>query len=709
MKNLSLIAIFLVSQLSSISQTLSKNDTGHFQIRDDNQFLGCELTTNDCNLIPNNLLFNNCASTNDHDPFYMQCINGWDAVSGSPQVSVFGPLLNPNTNHAEMWTNGYGRGESIAVGIKRLIPGHKYILTFYKRIYSYSTIKRLSRFDMVIMDCIDFDRIRTTDNAIPAVPRTAQTIYCGLNNTNTSFEKVSQCFTANSNYNVLWIFPNAGSDIGAQQWLEIAQPEINDVTNFSAGPDPINNPACIVTIGPSSPNCGPTGAVYTWYPPNGGTPIIAGPSQQISINTSITANLGQWTLRMSVPSRVSVNNKCSENCVIEDQVLVNACKPCSIDPTGPIDYYLFADAGALGRTLTSSLPSGNQWYYNGTAITGETSQTYKVGSGYSTIGSGSYYVINNGCTSNIVQVQFKQYGYGNFGEDYFDRLGAKVHPIQTTSYYCYNTNNNSIQQFNLGVGTNYSWNFITLPLGGTQNISLSPGSYNPNSNQAQVNIGSPASGVQNYVQGIANLNGSETIIDYTISLSHPTFIPSTQNVCQNAGQNISNWDGSSYSTIPGSSGFDWEQYDFGINGVIFSGPGAGSSSVLIAGRTTPQPMVVKFTGPSFVQKHFYYNYGGCYKEEYNVTIYSGCKSSNIENNVITLFPNPANALTTVSSSIDVMTKIEIFDLMNLYLKTISINKQKSVNINLFDLKPGIYNCRITTDKGVQNQKLVIKR
>lgn len=385
--------------------------------------------------------------------------------------------------------------------------------------------------------------------------------------------------------------------------------------------------------------------------------------------------------------------------------------PCSvsISPKGPINYYVFTDAGVLGRILTSSSSTGNQWYYNGIPISGATGQTYTVGSGYSTIGSGTYYVVNNGCTSNVVQVQFKQYGYGNFGEDYFDRLGAKVHPIQTSNYYCYNTNNNSIQQFNLGAGSNYNWNFFVQPSGGTQNISLTPGSYSPSSNLAQLDIGSATPGTYTSIQGIANLNGAETIIDYTINLSHPSFIPTTTQVCQNAGHNIINWSGSSYSTVPGGSGFDWEYYDFGTNGIIFSGLGAGNSSVLIPGRSTPQNMIVKFTGPSSVQKHFYYNYGGCYKEEYSVTINPGCRISGIESNQIAIFPNPSNSQVTISSSTDAIIKIEILGLMNLYVKTIQGNNERKINLSLFDLKPGIYNCRVTTSKGTQNQKLVIKR
>ncbi len=36
-------------------------------------------------------------------------------------------------------------------------------------------------------------------------------------------------------------------------------------------------------------------------------------------------------------------------------------------------------------------------------------------------------------------------------------------------------------------------------------------------------------------------------------------------------------------------------------------------------------------------------------------------------------------------------------------------KKKSVIVNVFDLKPGVYNCKITTGKGTENQKIVINR
>jgi hypothetical protein len=47
--------------------------------------------------------------------------------------------------------------------------------------------------------------------------------------------------------------------------------------------------------------------------------------------------------------------------------------------------------------------------------------------------------------------------------------------------------------------------------------------------------------------------------------------------------------------------------------------------------------------------------------------------------------------------------------MNPVLKRIKVNNAKSITVNVVDLKPGIYNCKITTSNGVENQKLIIQR
>jgi Secretion system C-terminal sorting domain len=77
-------------------------------------------------------------------------------------------------------------------------------------------------------------------------------------------------------------------------------------------------------------------------------------------------------------------------------------------------------------------------------------------------------------------------------------------------------------------------------------------------------------------------------------------------------------------------------------------------------------------------------------------------------NKAVIYPNPTSNQITITSN-EPISYIEISDLMNPTLKKIKVNGTKSVIINVFDLNPGVYNCKITTSKGVENQKLIIKR
>ncbi len=523
-------------------------------------------------------------------------------------------------------------------------------------------------------------------------------------------------FIAIDDYDMIWIFPHGELPITQSSngvGVCFAYPELKDVTSFTAGLTPTPTQGnCIVTIGPNVPNsCTFTNAVFTWHGPNGQT-ITAQHNQQLQVDASLSANVGIWTLTMSALNEISTYNPCSQH--LSATVRVSQCLPtCApiITPSGPIDYYLFADATPKGRILTSSMSTGNQWYYNGSPISGATAQNYIVGSGYSSIASGNYYVINNGCISNSVNINFKMYGYGNFGEDSYNWLGAKTHPVQSSNYYCFNTNNNFVKQFDMGIGTIYSWNIFTLPLGSSPNISITPGSGSPVSSQAQLNIGNPSSSYS-YLQGIANLNGSEKIIDYNIRLS-PSILPN-QIVCSGAPHLIKNdpLSNQGYGTTPGTSGFDWEYYDFGANALIFSGPGAGASSVLIPGRGLAQPIIVKYYGPSYVQKHFYYNYGGCFDEKYNVIMNPVlCRSSTKNEQIVsnfstTIYPNPASSYFEVAS-VELIVSVEILNLTNRQLKKFNGNNLRLVRINSQYFEPGIYNCKVTTIKGVENHKIVI--
>ncbi|MBS7564302.1 S8 family peptidase [Mucilaginibacter sp. Bleaf8] len=80
-----------------------------------------------------------------------------------------------------------------------------------------------------------------------------------------------------------------------------------------------------------------------------------------------------------------------------------------------------------GTTLVSSMPSGNQWYLNGTAIAGATGQTFRPAQ------SGNYQLINvltTGCTAiSPVYTYLKTDGVVNGSAD----IGLSVYPVPATT------------------------------------------------------------------------------------------------------------------------------------------------------------------------------------------------------------------------------------------------------------------------------------
>jgi Secretion system C-terminal sorting domain len=684
------------------------------------------LVNNACNQIFNNNLtptWAGCFASTPLDPF-RYCFADWSYYYGDPQINLKLPLIGPTINHASMWAYYYTypgspsvpNGEAIGTRVSNLIPGHKYAMSFYRRTWRNSpntTYPYLDQVNITLMKCNDFVPF---SGAVPDPPANSQTIYCETNVNKPNWERAAQTFTANDNYDIVWIYPKQLST--TQWWLEFGKMELIDVTNFSAGPSP--NPVypnnCTVTIGPATPNtCALTGAVYTWYGPNG--QVIAAPAnQQIQVNAANTANAGTWVLKMTVPGTTTTNNTCSNALDVQASVNVPLCSPCApvITPGGPIDYYVPTDCSTNGVTLSSNKATGNQWYHNNVAITGATAQTYIAGEyGVSTITApGNFYVVNNGCQSNTVTINVRRYGYGTFGEEPF-YFGSKSHPVQSSNYFCHNTAGNLISQFNLGPGAVYSWKFpVRSNAFGTSNTAImtpTPGSYNPTSNQMQMDISAPTYNSYTYLQGIADLNGRQVILDYLHVISPNGFINPNQTVCATAGQNIINFEWNVDQKLPGNSGFDWETYNFGANGLIISGPGTGQNNITIAGRSAAQPMRVRFSGPSTVTKNFYYNWGGCYKEQYNVTLNNNCRTAGEQIFATTIYPNPTTSAVTITASDAKLQLVEIADFANFTVKRVKLQGQKSVSINLADLKPGIYNCRITTEKGTENQKLMIKR
>jgi len=148
-------------------------------------------------------------------------------------------------------------------------------------------------------------------------------------------------------------------------------------------------PAAAGTItGPASVCAGTSGAysvpailnatTYVWTVPAGATITSGGTTMNIEVAFGPSAGTGVIT--------VMGTNSCGNGAVSPNlSVTMNAI------PAVPV-------VTAVGNVLTSSAPTGNQWYYEGTAIAGATGQSYTV-----TSNTGYYWcvVTLNGCSSQV--------------------------------------------------------------------------------------------------------------------------------------------------------------------------------------------------------------------------------------------------------------------------------------------------------------------
>jgi Secretion system C-terminal sorting domain len=92
----------------------------------------------------------------------------------------------------------------------------------------------------------------------------------------------------------------------------------------------------------------------------------------------------------------------------------------------------------------------------------------------------------------------------------------------------------------------------------------------------------------------------------------------------------------------------------------------------------------------------------------NSTISQTIVNSKQENTYSKIYPNPATMQITIESA-SFIQSVSIIGELTPQRKVVRVNGQKSITINLANLQPGIYNCQITTQKGIENQKLIIKR
>jgi len=148
-------------------------------------------------------------------------------------------------------------------------------------------------------------------------------------------------------------------------------------------------PAAAGTItGPASVCVGSTGVAYSvpaianattyvWTVPAGATITSGGTTRNIVVTYGPAAGTGTVTVKGT--------NTCGNGAVASLNVTMNAI------PSAPV-------VTVSGAVLTSSVATGNQWYFEGTAIAGATGQSYTV-----THNTGYYWcvVTTNGCSSPL--------------------------------------------------------------------------------------------------------------------------------------------------------------------------------------------------------------------------------------------------------------------------------------------------------------------
>jgi hypothetical protein len=143
---------------------------------------------------------------------------------------------------------------------------------------------------------------------------------------------------------------------------------------------------CAGTYGVAYTTTPITGAnAYVWAVPAGATIASGQGTMSILVNYSSSAVSGQVT--------VSGNNLCGNGPASVLDITVN---PVPATPVITFDPFTI--------TLSSSAPTGNQWYYNGSALAGETQQILDPVN----YGNGYYWTIVtlNGCSSDSSNVLF---------------------------------------------------------------------------------------------------------------------------------------------------------------------------------------------------------------------------------------------------------------------------------------------------------------
>jgi hypothetical protein len=333
----------------------------------------------DGNLILNPGMLTNAAYPGtpaaDANPFGLRYIDNWINTHGTPTVySNFAGHNNILLEANLTW------GEGIAGKIQQLIPGHNYWLKFdWATYFGTSDPAYIDRdYNIYLIHCTDAPLYFTdpSTSAYPQIPPGSQRIYCEHDFYAASNFKPSVCFNANSNYDMIWIFPKKGTTASSTP-IEVgfSNPYLIDKSSLEivVQSSPIN--PCIKTL---FLNIAIPDAMYEWY--------INGAIFSTLQNPQIDASTQNGTITLNItPNNIPSNNACSINgCVLSANVFINGncIPPVQNDeiwtwmsgnntPNQLGDYGILAmesstnKPGARTATMSWTDQAGNLWLFGG--------------------------------------------------------------------------------------------------------------------------------------------------------------------------------------------------------------------------------------------------------------------------------------------------------------------------------------------------------
>jgi hypothetical protein len=305
-------------------------------------YLNCRsAVSNACNYIQNRDFQINAGTdpSAGNNTFSYGMINNWSNSHGSPNTELSQTIVGLTTpvvgSHAAFFYCGDENGAKLEEGmygrIFPLVQGRNYVLNFYNILYSSSSNVN-NEFDIyLVKSCGDQATYFPTPNSYmrPSIPSLSQKIYADQNFVSTtSWKQNSICFTANSNYDMIWISPKyLANYTNMYLFVGFAFPTLIDAQDLA-----IN-----VTIDPNAPEedvtdcykmlipfCGSIpNATYTWYL-NGN---LFSTQQNPSVNSY--TQYGNFVLTVTLPTSAN-NNIVNTNCssITSPSLYIPRCAEC---------------------------------------------------------------------------------------------------------------------------------------------------------------------------------------------------------------------------------------------------------------------------------------------------------------------------------------------------------------------------------------------